>query len=349
MRKHRPGSENAMAAAASLHDRLLVIDGLIFHSDGDARDLMAGGYAAANVTVKDPIAGFEESFDAMARWLALASRPDSPWRLVERAADIPAAKAEGKVGLIMGWQETKLLGDRVERVAGFHRLGLRACQLTYNEASAVGDGCLEPRNAGLSRFGHAVVEEFNRIGIAIDLSHVGERTSLDAARHSRKPVLLTHANAKAVHDRVRNKSDEVLRAVAATGGLCGASIHGFMNWGSDPAHPPSLEGFVAQVRYLVDLVGIEHVSFGTDFAAVGDPRAADFFLEMSATRYGSGTGDYVRAFGNSLEGRFPAELNNPRHMARKTEALLAAGLSEGAVERIMGRNLLRVLGEIWGG
>jgi membrane dipeptidase len=347
MRKHHPRSKDAMAAA-SLHDRLLVIDGLIFYSDGDARDLVAGGYAAANVTVKDPIAGFEESFDAMARWLALATRPDGPWRLVERAADIPAAKAEGKVGLIMGWQETKLLGDRIERAAAFHRLGLRACQLTYNEASAVGDGCLEPRNAGLSRFGHAVVEEFNRVGIAIDLSHVGERTGLDAARHSRKPVLLTHANAKAVHDRVRNKSDEVLRAVAATGGLCGASIHGFMNWDGDPAHRPSLEGFVAQLRYLVDLVGIEHVSFGTDFAAVADPRAADFFLEMSATRYGSGTGDYVRAFGNSLEGRFPAELNNPRHMARKTEALLAAGFSEDAVERIMGRNLLRVLGEIWG-
>ena len=333
---------------SALHDRLTVIDGLIFYSDGDPRDLLAGGYAAANVTVKDPMAGFEEGFDAMARWLALAARPDGPWRLVERASDIPAARAAGKVGLVMGWQETKLLGNRIERVAAFHRLGLRACQLTYNEASAVGDGCLEPRNGGLTRFGHEVVEAFNATGIAIDLSHVGEQTCLDAARASRKPVLLTHANAKAVHDRVRNKSDQVLRAVAATGGLCGASIHGFMNWNSDPATPPSLEGFIAQVRYLVNLVGIEQVSFGTDFAAVGDPRAADFFLEMSATRYASGTGDYVRAFGNSLEKRFPDELNNPRHMARKTEALLAAGFAEDAVAKIMGGNLLRVLGEIWG-
>ncbi|MBX9700528.1 MAG: dipeptidase [Acetobacteraceae bacterium] len=333
----------------SLHDRLTVIDGLIFYSDGDARDLLAGGYAAANVTVKDPMVGFEEGFDAMARWLALAARPDGPWHLVERAADIPAARAAGKVGLVMGWQETKLLGNRIERVAAFHRLGLRACQLTYNEASAVGDGCLEPRNGGLTRFGHEVVEAFNATGIAIDLSHVGERTCLDAARASRRPVLLTHANAKAVHERPRNKSDEVMRAVAATGGLCGASMHGFMNWDGDPAHPPALEGFVAHVRHMVNLVGIEHVSFGTDFAAVGDARAADFFLEMSATRYASGTGDYVRAFGNSLEGRFPPALNNPRHMARKTEALLAAGFSEDAVAKIMGGNLLRVLGEIWGG
>ena len=331
----------------TLHERMLVIDGLIFHSDGDPADLLAGGYTAANVTVRDPIAGFEESFDSMARWRALALRADSPWLLVERQSDILAAKAAGKVGLIMGWQETKLLGDKIERAALFHRIGLRACQLTYNEASAVGDGCLEPRNAGLSRFGFQVVEEFNRLGIAIDLSHVGERTSLDAARHSRKPVLLSHANAKAVHERPRNKSDEVLRAVAATGGLCGASIHGFMNWGSDPREPPSLDGFIRHVRHMVDLVGIEHVSFGTDFAAIGDPRAADFFLAMSATRYGSGTGDYVRAFGNSLEGRFPPELNNPRFMARKTDALLAAGFAESAVEKIMGGNLFRVLGDIW--
>ena len=334
---------------STLHDRLVVIDGLIFFSDGHAGDLLAGGYTAANVTVKDPIATFEDAFDSMSHWLALATRADGDWMLVEKASDIARAKAAGKVGLVMGWQETKLLGDRIERAAMFHRMGLRCCQLTYNEASQVGDGCLEPRNAGLTRFGHQVVEEFNRLGVAIDLSHVGERTSLDAAKHSRKPVLLSHANAKAVHDRVRNKSDEVIKAVVATGGLVGASIHGFMNWGSDPAVPPSMAGFIDQVRYLVNLVGIEHISFGTDFAAVGNPQAADFFLEMSATRYGSGTGDYVRAFGNSLEGRFPATLNNPRLMARKTDALLAAGFSEDAVERIMGGNLLRVLAEIWGG
>ena len=334
---------------STLHDRLVIIDGLIFFSDGHAGDLLAGGYTAANVTVKDPIATFEDAFDSMSHWLALATRADGDWMLVEKASDIARAKAAGKVGLVMGWQETKLLGDRIERAAMFHRMGLRCCQLTYNEASQVGDGCLEPRNAGLTKFGHQVVEEFNRLGVAIDLSHVGERTSLDAARHSRKPVLLSHANAKAVHDRVRNKSDEVIKAVVATGGLVGASIHGFMNWGSDPAAPPSMEGFITQVRYLVNLVGIEYVSFGTDFAAVANPQAADFFLEMSATRYGSGTGDYVRAFGNSLAGRFPAELNNPRLMVKKTDALLAAGFSEDAVERIMGGNLLRVLGEIWGG
>ena len=335
-------------AAASLHDRLLVIDGLIFYSDGDARDLVAGGYAAANVTVKDPIAGFEESFDAMARWLARAADPRGQWRLVERQSDIDAARAEGKVGLIMGWQETRLLGDRIERVAAFHRLGLRACQLTYNEASAVGDGCLEPRNAGLSRFGHEVVTELNRLRIAIDLSHTGERTCLDTAAATRQPVLLTHANAKAVTDRVRNKSDEVMRAVAATGGLVGASLHGFMNWDGDPARPPTVELFLRHLRHIVNLVGIDHVSFGNDMAALASSEKADAFLQMSFTRYAGATADYIRAFGNALEKRYPDEINSPRLLSRQTDALLRDGYSEGEVEKIMGLNLRRVLGEIWG-
>jgi membrane dipeptidase len=333
---------------SSLHDRLMVIDGLVFCSDGDARTLRAGNVAAANVTLRPPVASFEDTFDAFATWRARCADPNGQWHLVERTSDIDAARAAGKVGLIMGWQETKALGDRIERAEAFHRLGLRVVQLTYNEACAVGDGCLEPRDAGLSRFGHEVVAEFNRLGIAIDLSHVGERTSLDAARASRRPVLITHANAKAVTNRPRNKSDEVIRAVRDTGGVIGVCIHGFTNWDGDPNHPPTLELFIRHLRHILNLVGIDHVGFGTDFAAVGDEKAADAFLEMSATRYGSGTADYVKAFGNSLAKRYPDEINSPALMGRKTDALLRAGFSESEVEKIMGRNWYRVFGEIWG-
>jgi len=333
----------------SLHDRLLVIDGLIFHSDGDPRWLREGNVSAVNLTLRSPIDDFEQTFDAFAAWRRRCADPASGWHLVLKASDIDAARAAGKVGLIMGWQDTKMLGDRAERLECFHALGLRIVQLTYNEACAVGDGCLERRNAGLSDFGHEVVAELNRLGIAIDLSHCGEQVCLDAARLSTAPVLLTHANARAVTDRVRNKSDEVIRAVAATGGLVGASIHGFMNWDGDPAHPPTLALFLRHLRHIVNLVGIDHVCFGTDMAALSSETAADRILEMSFTRYGGATADYVRAFGNTLAKRYPDELNNPRLMHRKTDALLADGYSEREVEKIMGLNLRRVLGEIWGG
>lgn len=333
---------------ASLHDRLLIIDGLIFHSDGDPRWLRAGNISAVNLTIRAPIDDFEQTFDAFAFWRRLARDPNSGWHPVERGADIDAARAAGKVGLILGWQDTKMLGDKVERLEPFHRLGLRIVQLTYNEACPVGDGCLEKRNAGLSSFGFDVVAELNRLRMAIDLSHVGERTCLDTAAATRQPILLTHANAKAVTNRVRNKSDEVIRAVAKTGGLIGASIHGFMNWDGDPAHPPTLELFLRHLRHIVNLVGIDHVSFGTDMAALSSSEKANAILEMSFSRYGGATADYIRAFGNTLEKRYPDELNTPALMSRKTDALLRDGYTESEVEKIMGLNLRRVLGEIWG-
>ena len=332
----------------SLHDRLLVIDGLVFHSDGDPRWLREGNVAAANVTLRSPIDNLETTLDAFATWRALCADPASGWLLVERGEDIERAKAEGKVGLIMGWQDTKMLGDKVERLEAFRQLGLRIVQLTYNEASAVGDGCLEKRNAGLSNFGYEVVAEMNRLGMAIDLSHTGEQTCLDTAAATKQPILLTHANARAVTNRVRNKSDEVIRAVARTGGVIGVSLHGFMNWDGNPANPPTLELFLRHLRHVVDLVGIEHVGFGNDMAALSSSAKADAILDMSFTRYAGATADFVRAFGNTLEKRYPHELNNPRFLSRKTDALLRTGYKESEVEKIMGLNFRRVLGEIWG-
>ena len=331
----------------SLHDRLLVIDGLDFQSDGDPRWLREGNVAAANVTLRSPIDNLETTLDAFATWRALCADPASGWLLVERGEDIERAKAEGKVGLIMGWQDTKMLGDKVERLEAFRQLGLRIVQLTYNEASAVGDGCLEKRNAGLSNFGYEVVAEMNRLGMAIDLSHTGEQTCLDTAAATKQPILLTHANARAVTNRVRNKSDEVIRAVARTGGVIGVSLHGFMNWDGNPANPPTLELFLRHLRHVVDLVGIEHVGFGNDMAALSSSAKADAILDMSFTRYAGATADFVRAFGNTLEKRYPDELNNPRFLSRKTDALLRTGYKESEVEKIMGLNFRRVLGEIW--
>jgi membrane dipeptidase len=332
----------------ALHKRLLVIDGLIFFSDGDAGELKAGNVTAANLTISGTAAGFEEAMADILRWQALTTAADSPWHPVLAAADIERARASGRVGLIMGWQNTKPLGDQLERIALFHQLGLRVVQLTYNYAELFGDGCLESRNAGLSRLGVDAVAEMNRVGIAIDLSHCGEQTCLDAARHSKKPVFLTHANAKTVHNRPRNKSDTAMRAVADTGGIVGASLHGFMNWSGNPAEPPSLEGFVRHVRHMVDLVGIDHVGFGTDLPSVRDPSATQSILDMSAARFAGATGDFVAAFGNTLAKRYPDALNSPRFMARQTAALLKAGFGESQVEKIMGRNLVRVLGEVWG-
>lgn len=335
------------ASTAVNHEDLVVIDGLVFFSDGDASPLKAGNVAAANVTVIEPLADLEAAVDGIASWHRKLSLPDSPWRLVRTAQDILDARAAGKVGLIMGWQNSDPIGNRIDRVRLFHALGLRVVQLTYNHANLVGDGCLETRNGGLTRFGAELVHEMNEVGMAVDLSHCSNGTCIDAARTSQKPVILTHANATGVARRARNKSDESLRAVADSGGVVGVSVHGFMNWSGDPSTPPSLSGFVEHIRYVANLVGYEHVGMGNDFASVSDPKTTEAILEMSASKFPGATGDFVAAFGNALEGRYPAEVPSPQYLSRITDALSEAGLSGAQIEGVMGQNFLRTFKDIW--
>jgi len=325
-----------------------VIDGLVYFCDGSPAALAAGGVDAANVTVTDMFWDLRRTFEEMGRWRERVARPDSGWRLVESADDILAAKAERQTGLIMGWQSITPLEGRIEPVAAFHALGLRVVQITYNEASAAGDGCIEERGGGLTRFGRALVAELNRVGIAIDLSHCGERTAYEAARASEKPVFLTHANAKAIDNRVRNKEDDTIRAVAATGGVIGVSIHGFMNWDGDRNHPPSLENFVRHARYVADLVGVEHVGIGTDFSAVLDDESVRSILNMSKSSYPETGGVFAAAFGNDSKGRYPKETPTPREFPRILEALAQGGFTPREVEAIGGGNLLRAFGHAWG-
>lgn len=336
-----------MDRITELHRKSVIVDGLVFFSDGSARDMLAGGVSAINLTVTDMGADFEQALKDAMTWRQRCAEPGSPWLLVERADDIARAKREGKLGLIMGWQNGKPLGDQLDRVALFHTLGIRVIQLTYNEANLLADGCLEKRNAGLSDLGVRMVAEMNRVGIAVDLSHCAEQTCLDAARHSSKPVFLTHANANAVIQRPRNKSDAVLKAVAETGGVIGCSIHAYLNWRGDPRRQPLLEDFVANVRHIGQLVGYEHVGIGTDFPSVDTYEAVRHVMVMSRTKYAASGGDFSNAFGDVMEARYPVETPTPAQFPAFTHALHAAGLGDTQVMGVLGGNFQRALAQSW--
>jgi membrane dipeptidase len=325
----------------------IVIDGLVFHSDGNPEPLRTGGVTAANFTVAPYLEGFQSAFDSMSRWRAMAERDNSGWKLVLRAADIRTAQEEGKTGLIMGWQNLWPIELNLDRLAGFHALGLRVAQLTYNDANFVADGCGEERNGGLTVFGRKVVPELNRLGIAIDLSHCSERTTQETAGLSSQPVFLTHANAKSVDARLRNKIDESIRAVAATGGVIGCSVHGFMNWSGDPSQPPSLDNFVKHVKYVADLVGVEHVGIGNDFACVQNVAEVDRILTLSKN-YREAAGVFIDAFGNDLAKRYPKETPTPREFPKILEALDRGGFTAAEVDGIAGGNFVRAFGKVWG-
>jgi membrane dipeptidase len=336
-----------MTTAQDIQKNALVIDGLSYYSDGDTEGLRAGGIDALNVTTCHFEADYREACDRIAGWLARTRAPGSEWRLIERAADFDAAKQAGQIGIVMGWQNMRPVEDDLDRIALFHKLGVRIMQITYNYRNFLGDGCLETDGAGLSALGRDAVRLMNDLGVAIDLSHVGERTSYDAIECSAKPVLATHTDARALVDLPRNKTDDMLRAIAETGGVIGASVYGPMLWDGDTSRRPTVDDFVRHLEHLVEVAGIDHVGFGTDLPAAKDLTKTAF--EAANRRLWSGISSYGDAFGHDIPARYPLDANAHAKLPAVTEALVARGWRPQDIEAYLGGNLARVLGEIWGG
>lgn len=327
---------------------MTIVDGLIFMADYTGELLIKGGVDAANVTVNRFQNDFAGTCDDIAKWHEALSRPDCTWHPVLKVDDIFEAKKNGKVGLIMGFQNARPIDDKIERLAFFHALGIRVIQLTYNERNFVGDGCMEEPDGGLSVFGKRVVDEMNRLKIAIDISHCGERTSRDVIERSAVPPLITHANAKAMANIMRNKTDGFLKDAAAAGCTVGLSIHGMMCWNGDPNEPPSLGNFLKHIKYVRDLIGIGSITLGTDFHSISDARIADGTLANTVSRYEGLTSQYVSLFGGTLADRFPKDCNSPAELRRLTDALLADGWSEVDLKAFYGGNIIRSLSKAWG-
>src|SRR5262245_1712866 len=211
--------------AAALYQDAIVIDGLDtsrWGSEAVYRDLRDGGVTAINATIAiwDD---FRSTLENVTNWLAWFERYAAFIRPVRSVADVHAAKRERRAGVILGWQNATPIENDLRRLALFHRLGVRIIQVTYNQRNLLGNGCYERVDEGLSHFGRAAVREMNRLGILIDLSHVGDRTVLDTIEHSEAPVAFTHANARSQHDHPRNKTDEAIKRLVEKGGVVGAN------------------------------------------------------------------------------------------------------------------------------
>jgi membrane dipeptidase len=254
-------------------------------------------------------------------------------------ADIRRAKAEGRVGIILGWQNTSGIDDDLGNLVLFRDLGVRVMQLTYNTQNLVGAGCWESRDGGLSDFGRDVVAEMNRLRILIDLSHVGPKTSDDAIRHSKAPVAYTHC-CPMLKEHARNKTDEQLRAIAKAGGFVGfASYTPFLPRGDDT----TLDDCVAAMGYVINLVGEDSVGIGTDWVQDHD---ISFFSYLSADQ---GRGRPTTAKPYTRVPPMPKGLETLGDFRNFIPAMERAGWSEGRIRRVLGENWLRFLGEVWGG
>jgi membrane dipeptidase len=264
-------------------------------------------------------------FEATCQWVngwnrLISSLPEYFIR-VDSVSNIQQAKIEGKAGVVLGFQNSehfRTTGD----VSYFHEMGQRVSQLTYNSRNALGDGCVERRDRGLSYFGAAVIDEMNRVGMAVDVSHAGERTALDAIAASKSPVLITHTNCKALVPRhPRCVSDDVIRALAAAGGVMGITDIPSFVWHDRPV---TIDHLLDHYEHVVRLVGVEFVGIGSDsdLDGVDRPRA--------------------RKRENAISG-----LNLARRVYDVTEGLFARGYTERHLEQILGANFTRVLDQAW--
>lgn len=302
--------------------------------------IASSGITAINVTVSADT--FEATTRNIALWQGEADRYPTLLSVVRRHSDIARAKKENTLGLILGFQNTEMLERDLARLDVFHRLGVRIIQLTYNDRNIIGDGCLEPGNAGLSIFGRQVVERMNALGIAVDLSHCGTQTTADGIAASTKPPLITHSGCREVYRHPRSKEDRELKAMADKGGVMGIYFMPFIGQGTGA---PTIEMLMRQIDHALKVCGTDHVGIGSDLstAPIDETpeylREAKSFVDARMSR-GISAPDESRPL-------FIPELNHSRRIEGVARGLQQRRHPAAVIEKVIGGNFNRAFTDIW--
>lgn len=337
------------AGIATLYRNAIVIDSLAapftdteqLPSAEVVNAVRQSGLTAVNWTISQPT--FEETVNAIAAVDELIEKLPDAFAIVRKYSDIAQVKREKKIGIILGFQYTQFLEDDPTRIEMFRKMGVRVMQLTYNNRSIFGDGCLEPGNAGLSKAGIAAIQKMNEIGVAVDLSHSGYRTTSEGIAASTKPVLVSHAGCASVFAHPRNKPDEILKSLADRGGYFGVYLMPYL-----AASPtvPTREHVLSHLLHAINVCGADHVGVGSDGAIQKVVLTAEQKTAFEA--------DIARrkklGIGAPGEDRFPylPDLNGPDHMEIIAAELAKRGQPSAVIEKVLGTNFQRVLGDIWG-
>jgi membrane dipeptidase len=283
--------------------------------------------------VLSPVASVEgavDTFQAIAHWLELDRGGEHPIALARSVEDIRAAKASGRLAIIFHFQGSAPIESTVDFLNAYQALGVRVIQLTYNAANLLGDGSTEDRDAGLTALGRQAVERMEDLGIVLDVSHTGVRTSMEAMELATRPVVASHANARGVCDSLRNLTDDQIVAIAQTGGAIGVcAFPAFV-----AAEKPNLERLIDHVDYIRDLVGAQHIGLGLDYADE-DEDDYEYF----------GYDERVYPHPPWI---WPDGIAGYEDVPNVSTALAARGYSPSEITGIMGENFLRVFSQVWG-
>lgn len=332
-----PATWNVSPAAARLHADALLWDNTVPWSGFGRSELkrtalsrhIAAGANFVSVTVATDGQTIEETINTLAKERRyFLSQPDT-FKLCGTVADILEAKAAGLLGVNFNFQGTNSFNRDIGLVDVYYQLGVRHALLAYNQKNHVGDGCHEKVDGGLSRFGVALIAEMNRVGMLVDCSHTGYKTSMDAFACSSSPVIFSHANAAGVWKHDRNIRDEQIDACAATGGVIGVNGIGVFLGANNAA----TELLLNHIDYIAQRVGCDHVGIGLDW--VYDMESLQVLVKQMAQTYPDGSYDQ------------DIQVAQPDQFPQLTEGLLRRGYAERDIRNILGLNWLRVAQQVW--
>ena len=270
-------------------------------------------------------------------WNGFVATHSDHFMRVDSAGDLASVSSSGKIGILIGVQNSEHFAESLEDIDFFYSLGQRVSLLTYNSRNRIGDGCTERVDAGITDYGVAVVRRMNDLGMAVDVSHCGDRTTLDSIEVSRQPVLISHSNARALVPRhPRCKTDAAITAMASKGGVMGISGVRMFVRGREPT---TIEHLLDHYDHVVQLAGVEHVGLGSDMDLEGydDLRIEEIaaFREAYADSYG-----FREKI--DIEG-----VDHPQRIFDLTEGLIRRRYSDEEILLILGGNFQRVLSEVW--
>jgi membrane dipeptidase len=284
---------------------------------------------------------YEDGLQFYARWNGFIAGYSDWLTRVDDANGFDRAKAQRKVGIMLTFQDSTHFRSP-DDVATFYGLGQRISQLTYNFNNRIGSGFLEDRDGGLSVFGHGIMRRMEEVGMAVDVSHCGDQTTLDALDAAKRPVVFTHATARAlVPGHLRCKTDEAIQKMAKTGGVMGIAMIRFMVRNREPV---TIEHVLDHVDYVAKLVGVEHVGIGSDMDVVGNPNAVngggfDPRTQPNFARY---------QYHEDPDGGITIRgVNHVKRVYDLTEGLIRRGYTDAQIAGILGGNARRVLASIW--
>jgi len=281
---------------------------------------------------------FDEAIRLLGDWNSFfAQYPD--WLLrIGSGADFARAKSSGRYGILLGMQNAAHF-RRAEDVDLFYGLGQRVSQLTYNFRNLVGNGAFEPHDDGISEFGAKIVERMNRVRMVVDCGHAGDRTMLDAFALSKRAVIISHGNCRALNPgHPRCVTDDAIRALAKQGGVMGINFISFMVKDHEPT---TVDDVIDHFDHVTRLVGIEHVGIGSDMGLesndLGDPKVLEQILTTADKRYRVHHRETV------------AHLDHEKRVYDLTDGLIRRKYTDEQIRLILGENWRRVLTEVWGG